>query len=128
MLLTFDKYQEIGGSATKDNFDKLEKQTETLFETMTNAYYHYHDIEQDTDENRVFFYRKAMQVQIDYMADIGATTPYDIANKSIRSVSIDGTTVNTGKTVADSASHGLYNLARWYLAQTGLLFRGVPIC
>lgn len=128
MLLTYDQFKEIGGRAAEDSFSKLEPQVEELFFTMTGAYYVYHDIEQDPDTMRVKFYRKAMAIQIDYMNDIGATTPYDIATKSIRSVSIDGTTVSTGKTVADSASHGLYNLARWYLYQTGLLFRGVPIC
>lgn len=128
MLLTFDEFKEIGGRAAEDSFNKLELQVEDLFQTMTGAYYVYHDIKQDPDATRVKFYKKAMVLQIDYMNDIGATTPYDIATKSIRSVSIDGTTVSSGKSAADSASHGLYNLARWYLYQTGLLFRGVPIC
>nr|DAE38594.1 MAG TPA: Head Tail Connector Protein [Caudoviricetes sp.] len=91
-------------------------------------FYITHDIDSDPNEYRVKMFRMAMVVQIDFAKSTGVVTAYDIAQQSIKSVSIDGTTVTTDKTLSDLTRDGLYDLARQYLLETGLLYRGAWIC
>lgn len=128
MLLSFKDYQELGGKVTDEKeFAQLESDAEDLFNARTNMFYVTHDIDQDSNIGRVKYFRKALELQINFTHDIGASTLYDIADQSIHSVSIDGTTVQAGKVASDETRKGIYSLAWQYLIQTGLLFRGVPI-
>ena len=131
MLLSFDDYQnKFGGIQVTDEneFKKLESSTESLFNALTNMFYVKHDIDADPNEYRVKLFRKAMTLQIDFAKSTGIVADYDIAQQSIKSVSIDGTTVTADKTLSDLTRNGLYNLAGEDLYQTGLLFRGAWIC
>lgn len=130
MLLSFDDYKKFGGIQVTDEneFKELESSTENLFNALTRMFYVKHEIDSDPNKYRVKMFRMAMVVQIDFAKSTGVVTAYDIAQQSIKSVSIDGTTVTTDKTLSDLTKDGLYNLARQYLFETGLLFRGAWIC
>ena len=129
MYLTFDLYtNELGGIATKDKFDVLEANTESLFDVRTRMYYQKHNIDEDTDGWRVLMFRKAMTVQINYLFANDVTNADELAGKDIKSISIDGTTVTSSSSLSDTNTNEISNLALEYLVQTGLLFRGVGIC
>ena len=115
-LLNKNEFQKLTGIVPDADFDKL------------GMYYELHSIDEDTDINRVNWFKKALALQIQYMSDIGASSTYEMAQKDIKSVSIDGTSVSTGTSPTDSATNGVYNLALEYLFYTGLLYRGISSC
>lgn len=127
-LLNKDEFQKLTGIVPDADFDKLEKAAETMINPLTGMYYELHSIDEDTDINRVNWFKKALALQIQYMSDIGASSTYEMAQKDIKSVSIDGTSVSTGTSPTDSATNGVYNLALEYLFYTGLLYRGISSC
>ena len=114
--------------STNADFDTLEKAAEDMINPLTGMYYVRNSIDEDTDTNRVNWFKKALALQIEYMDDIGATSTYEMAQRDIKSVSIDGTSVSTGTSPTDSSTNGVYNLALEYLFYTGLLYRGVSSC
>lgn len=125
-LIDYETYQGLGGTAPKDKFVKLEQDAEDLINPRTNFYYLSNSIDTDQDKDRVYFFRKALTLQINYSNDIGASTPYEMSDKDVKSVSVDGTAVTKGTTPIDFTDGGIYSLAIDYLLRTGLLFRGVP--
>lgn len=127
-LISKDEFQELTGVVPNADFDKLEKAAESMINPLTGMYYERHAIDEDTDTNRVNWFKKALALQIQYMSDIGASSTYEMAQKDVKSVSIDGTSVSTGTSPTDSATNGVYNLALEYLFYTGLLYRGIPSC
>lgn len=126
MLLTFAEYQDLGGTATEDNYKKLEQDAEDLINPITNDYYVLNSIDTDEDKYRVRCFKKALELQINFSNDIGASTPYEMSNQDVKSVSVDGTTVTKGTTPTNFVTNGIYNLARDYLYRGGFLFRGIP--
>lgn len=127
-LLSQKEFQELTSKSTNADFDTLEKAAENMINPLTRMYYERNSIDEDTDTNRVNWFKKALALQIEYMDDIGATSTYEMAQKDVKSVSIDGTSVSTGTSPTDSATNGVYNLALEYLFYTGLLYRGVSSC
>ena len=127
-LLSQNEFQELTNKSTNADFDTLEKAAENMINPLTRMYYERNSIDEDTDTNRVNWFKKALALQIEYMDDIGATSTYEMAQKDIKSVSIDGTSVSTGTSPTDSSTNGVYNLALEYLFYTGLLYRGVSSC
>lgn len=128
VLLNKNEFQKLTGIVPDADFDKLEKAAESMINPLTGMYYELHSIDEDTDINRVNWFKKALALQIQYMSDIGASSTYEMAQKDIKSVSIDGTSVSTGTSPTDSATNGVYNLALEYLFYTGLLYRGISSC
>ncbi len=127
-LLNKDEFQKLTGIVPDADFDKLEKAAEIMINPLTGMYYELHSIDEDTDINRVNWFKKALALQIQYMSDIGASSTYEMAQKDVKSVSIDGTSVSTGTSPTDSATNGVYNLALEYLFYTGLLYKGISSC
>lgn len=127
-LLSQKEFQELTNRSTNADFDTLEKAAENMINPLTRMYYERNSIDEDTDTNRVNWFKKALALQIEYMDDIGATSTYEMAQKDVKSVSIDGTSVSTGTSPTDSATNGVYNLALEYLFYTGLLYRGISSC
>lgn len=127
-LLNKNEFKKLTGIVPDADFDKLEKAAESMINPLTGMYYELHSIDEDTDINRVNWFKKALALQIQYMSDIGASSTYEMAQKDIKSVSIDGTSVSTGTSPTDSATNGVYNLALEYLFYTGLLYRGISSC
>ena len=66
MLLTFAEYQDLGGTATEDNYKKLEQDAEDLINPITNDYYVLNSIDTDEDEYRVRCFKKALELQINF--------------------------------------------------------------
>ena len=126
MLLSFDEYHELGGTAPIDKYPKLEQDAEDLINPITNDYYGLHSIDNDEDKYRVRCFKKALELQINFSFEIGASTPYEMSNQDVKSVSVDGTTVTKGTTPTNFVTNGVYNLARDYLYRCGFLFRGIP--
>lgn len=128
-MLTFAEYQALGGQVTEEAvYSKLERNALKLFNVATNMYYIKNNIDEDDNWLRVKMFKMALVAQIDYTDDVGASTEYELAQKAIKSVSIDGTTVSTDSTVKDSTKGGIYNVALDYLYETGLLYGGVDVC
>lgn len=128
MLLSFEEYKKLGGTADKNNYPKLEQNAEDLINPITHDFYVCNSIDTDEDTYRVKCFKKALELQIEFTNSLGASTPYDMAQQSITSVSIDGTTVSTDMSIKDLTQGGIYNLALEYLYRTGLLYRGIPSC
>lgn len=128
-MLSFSEYQELGGKLTDEAvYAKLERDAVQLLNSATQMFYVVNDIDTDRDEWRVKMFKLALVAQIDYSNDVGASTEYEMSQKAVKSVSIDGTTVTTEGTFKDSSTKGIYNVALDYLYQTGLLFGGVDVC
>lgn len=126
MLLDFAEYQDLGGTATEEDYKKLEQDAEDLINPITNDFYVLNSIDTDEDKYRVRCFKKALELQINFSNDIGASTPYGMSDQDIKSVSVDGTTVTKGTTPTNFVTNGVYNLARDYLYRGGFLFRGIP--
>ena len=114
-LLSQKEFQELTSKSTNADFDTLEKAAENMINPLTGMYYERNSIDEDTDTNRVNWFKKALALQIEYMDDIGATSTYEMAQKDVKSISIDGTSISTGTSPTDSATNGVYNLALEYL-------------
>lgn len=128
-MLSFSEYQELGGKLNDETvYAKLERDAVQLLNSATQMFYVVNDIDTDKDEWRVKMFKLALVAQIDYSNDVGASTEYEMSQKAVKSVSIDGTTVTTDGTFKDSSTGGIYNVALDYLYQTGLLFGGVDVC
>lgn len=128
-MLSFSEYQELGGQVRDEEvYIKLERDATKLLNTAAQMFYIRNNIDEDPDQWRVKMFKLALVAQIDYTNDVGASTEYDMAQKAVKSVSIDGTTVTTEGTFKDSSTKGIYNVALDYLYQTGLLFGGVDVC
>ncbi len=126
MLLSFAEYHEMGGTAPTDKYPKLEQDAEDLINPITNDYYGLHSIDDDEDKYRVRCFKKALELQINFSNDIGASTPYGMSDQDIKSVSVDGTSVTKGTTPINFVTGGIYNVALEYLYRGGFLYRGIP--
>lgn len=125
-LLDYDTYKSLGGTAKEEDFGKLEQDAEDLINPRTNFYYLSNSIDDDQDKQRVYYFQKALTLQINFSSDIDASTPYEMSDKDVKSVSVDGTSVTKGTTPINFVNGGVYNLALDYLYRGGFLFRGVP--
>lgn len=124
-LLTYDDYQKLGGICQESDFDKLEKDAEDLINPITSFFYVHMDINSDMDQERVWLFKKALTLQIDFSKRMNGSTPDQMVQSDVKSVSVDGTSVSTGLSPMDYTTHGIYNIALDYLYQAGLLYRGV---
>lgn len=126
--LTYSEYKSFGFSAIADesSFDPIEARAESEFDGVTRSFYVENDISADTDANRVAIFKKALAVQCEFIAKSGITSPLDLVDKSIKSISIGRTTVQkaTNYTSIVDKSSGICYTALNLLAQTGLFFRG----
>lgn len=124
--LTFDEYASYGFS-TIDNFESIEANAESQFDAITQSYYVKNSIADDTDTDRVAIFKKALALQCDFVAKTGITSPTDLVDKAVKSISIGRTSITRSQdytAVVDSSS-GICYSALNLLGQTGLLFRGV---
>lgn len=126
MILSYEDYQQLGGKLAETTFKQLESDAEDLINPLINFYYEENAIEDDPDKLRAKLVKKAVFLQVKYTSDLGASTPYAMTEKDIKSVSVDGTSVSTGSSATDYAENGIYSLSIDYLYQSGLMFRGIP--
>lgn len=83
-LLSQKEFQELTNRSTNADFDTLEKAAENMINPLTGMYYERNSIDEDTDTNRVNWFKKALALQIEYMDDIGATSTYEMAQKTLK--------------------------------------------
>ena len=128
--LDFEEYKQMGRTKITDGseFKNVEQASEDLFNAVTRDYYVFNNIEKDSDQLRVLLFKKALAIQCEFLNDIGALTPYEIAQQQVSNVSVGRTHIESGGSgINGSASGktGIYNLAMANLARTGLLYRGI---
>lgn len=124
--LTFYEYTNFGCKAvTSDEFDRLVVRAYDVVDVYSRQFYKFHDLNTDVDFRKNQF-KKAIAVQLEYMATIGAVSTAEINNPT--SWSLDGISVSNGnnKLTDDGTSISLISQdALEMLSETGLLYRGV---
>lgn len=125
--LTYDEYKKFGyQEVTEEEFKRLVVRASDFIDIRTRNFYRFHDLETDI-EFRATQFKKAIALQIEYMATIGAVSTADINNPT--SWSLDGVSVSNGNSrLADdgTAISIISEDALEVLSETGLLYRGVP--
>ncbi len=125
--LTYDEYKKFGyQEVTEEEFKRLVVRASDFIDIRTRNFYRFHDLETDI-EFRATQFKKAIALQIEYMATIGAVSTADINNPT--SWSLDGVSVSNGNSrLADdgTAISIISEDAMEVLSETGLLYRGVP--
>ena len=110
-------------------FDELAALAGIYLDEVTMQYYQLHNIDDDKFALRVTRFKRAVMLQIKYMADTGIKTSaqYKAAQAQTVSQSIGSTTVS--KTLGDAATNVSGTIvcddALRSLSGTGLLYRGV---
>lgn len=125
--LTYDEYKKFGyQEVAEEEFKRLVVRASDFIDIRTRNFYRFHDLETDI-EFRATQFKKAIALQIEYMATIGAVSTADINNPT--SWSLDGVSVSNGNSrLADdgTAISIISEDALEVLSETGLLYRGVP--
>lgn len=125
--LTHDEYKKFGyQEVTEEEFKRLVVRASDFIDIRTRNYYRFHDLETDI-EFRATQFKKAIALQIEYMATIGAVSTADINNPT--SWSLDGVSVSNGNSrlTDDGTSISIVSEdSMEILSETGLLYRGVP--
>ncbi|MEQ7259601.1 hypothetical protein ABQD63_07830 [Lactococcus garvieae] len=125
--LTYDEYKKFGyQEVIEEEFKRLVVRASDFIDIRTRNFYRFHDLETDI-EFRATQFKKAIALQIEYMATIGAVSTADINNPT--SWSLDGVSVSNGNSrLADdgTAISIISEDAMEALSETGLLYRGVP--
>lgn len=124
--LTYDEYKKLGyQDVTEEDFKRLVVRASDFIDVRTRNFYRFHDLETDI-EFRSTQFKKAIALQIEYMATIGAVSTADINNPT--SWSLDGVSVSNGNSrlTDDGTSISIVSEdAIEILSETGLLYRGV---
>lgn len=125
--LTHDEYKKFGyQDVTEEDFKRLVVRASDFIDVRTRNFYRFHDLETDI-EFRATQFKKAIALQIEYMATIGAVSTADINNPT--SWSLDGVSVSNGNSrlTDDGTSISIVSEdSMEILSETGLLYRGVP--
>lgn len=112
-----------------DDFDELSVLAGMYLDDITSNYYQLHNIEDDQFTLRVTRFKRAVMLQIKYMAETGikSSAQYKAAQAQTVSQSIGSTTIS--KTLGDAAANVSGTIvcddALRSLSGTGLLYRGV---
>lgn len=124
--LTYDEYKKLGyQDVTEEDFKRLVVRASDFIDVRTRNFYRFHDLETDI-EFRSTQFKKAIALQIEYMATIGAVSTADINNPT--SWSLDGVSVSNdnSRLTDDGTSISIVSEdAIEILSETGLLYRGV---
>ncbi|MDG6115424.1 hypothetical protein [Lactococcus formosensis] len=124
--LTYDEYKKFGyQEVAEEEFKRLVVRASDFIDIRTRNFYRFHDLETDI-EFRATQFKKAIALQIEYMATIGAVSTADINNPT--SWSLDGVSVSNGNSrlVDDGTAISIISEdAMEVLSETGLLYRGV---
>lgn len=129
--LAFDQYQKLGFSLINhDDFAALEQNAEQIFDAQTNAFYKFHDINEDRDTQRVNLFRRALAVQCEFEQQTGIKSAYDLVSTQLTHATFGRTSLETSGSAKQLTygNTGLAIPAYRLLALTGLLYRGVWSC
>lgn len=122
--LTYDEYKKFGyQEVTEEEFKRLVVRASDFIDIRTRNFYRFHDLETDI-EFRATQFKKAIAVQIEHMAILGAISAAEI--DSPINWSLDGISVSNGNSSA--SGEGTVNIiseeSLELLSMTGLLYRG----
>lgn len=122
--LTYDEYKKFGyQEVTEEEFKRLVVRASDFIDIRTRNFYRFHDLETDI-EFRATQFKKAIAVQIEYMAILGAISTAEIDSPT--NWSLDGISVSNGNSSA--SGEGTVNIiseeSLELLSMTGLLYRG----
>ncbi|GAA3255052.1 Phage protein [Lactococcus lactis subsp. lactis] len=122
--LTFPEYQKFGyQEVTEDDFKRLVVRASDVIDIRTRNFYRFHDLESDVEFRKNQF-KKAIALQIEYMATIGAVSTAEIDSPT--NWSLDGVSVANGSSGSsgDNTTSIVSDDALELLSMTGLLYRG----
>lgn len=127
MYLTYEEYNDLGfAEVEKTEFDKLVKRAGDAIDGVTRNFYLFNDLEDDVPFRRDKF-KKAVAAQVEYFHDMRATNTHGMNEPS--TVTIGRTSMSAGSRNSQSAPQN--NLVSkdvyMYLADTGLLYRGLGV-
>ncbi len=123
--LTYDEYKKFGyQEVTEEEFKRLVVRASDFIDIRTRNFYRFHDLETDINFRATQF-KKAIAVQIEHMAILGAICTAEIDNPI--NWSLDGISVSNGNSSA--SGEGTLNIiseeSLELLSMTGLLYRGM---
>lgn len=129
--LTYEEYQEFGFTEIDEiKFKELIRKASDVIDSITRHFYKFNDIDKDVKFRREQF-KKAVGAQIEYFHDVGATT-HESINSSPQSFQAGRTSVSNASRFNPGGKNESRSLAAedaiMYLADTGLLYRGVDVC
>lgn len=122
--LTFKEYAAFGYEEFKgDDFDRLVIRASDILDNQTRHFYKFNDLETDIKFRKNQF-KKAIAVQVEHMATLGAISTTEIDN--LVSWSLDGISVSNGSSGdSDGNNKSIVSAeALEMLSMTGLLYRG----
>lgn len=134
--VTKEEYEQMG-FAIPDNFEELEKKAEQAINAQTDYYDLYlgkHDLSADIESSNKGIvrcakaFKKAVALQISFMAETGITSVYDAQKQDLSSYSVGDTSMtfkNGTVGVIMHGSTGIVNEAYMLLAKYGFMYKGV---
>lgn len=122
--LTYDEYKKFGyQEVTEEEFKRLVVRASDFIDIRTRNFYRFYDLETDI-EFRATQFKKAIAVQIEHMAILGAISTAEIDSPT--NWSLDGISVSNGN--SSVSGEGTVNIiseeSLELLSMTGLLYRG----
>lgn len=128
--LTYVEYRDFGFNEIEEEvFDKLIKKAGDVIDSVTRHFYQFNNIDADVEFRRKQF-KKAVGAQIEYFHQVGSTT-YESINNTPQSFQAGRTSVSNASRFNPGGKNESKSLAAedaiMYLADTGLLFRGVDV-
>lgn len=126
-MLSFVEYQNLGGLANQEEFEKLVKKAESVLNAHIRHYYRNHDFETDA-EWRKSAVKASIAFQVDYFHETQSTS-YESLNNTPQTITLGRTTISqTSRFNAAGANEKKPMLcfdSVMALQGTGLLYRGV---
>lgn len=127
--LTFEEFREnsLNDELTEEEFSKLLPRASSILDIHTNNFYVFNDLNDDF-EYRANRFKQALSAQIQYFAETGTTSYYEL-NKTPQSFSAGRTSVTNSSSYNPRGQNESTPLVAeevyLLLEGTGLLYRGV---
>lgn len=134
--VTKEEYEQMG-FVPSESFDELEKRAEQVINAQTDYYDPYlgkHDLSADIESStkgvaqRAKAFKKAVALQVSFMAETGITSLYDAQKQDLSSYTVGDTSMtfkNGTVGVIMHGSTGIVNEAYMLLAKYGFMYKGV---
>ncbi|MFK4897384.1 head-tail connector protein [Lactococcus petauri] len=122
--LTFKEYANFGYREFEgDNFERFVVRASDILDVHTQHFYKFHALETDIEFRKNQF-KKAVAVQVEHMATLGAVSTTEVDNPV--SWSLDGISVSSGNSgpSGERTNSIVSDETLELLSMTGLLYRG----
>jgi len=127
--LTYDEYTRLKFSKIEEKaFEKIEPFAEKFLDRVTNNFYCFHSLDEDTFLYRKNAFKEAMAWQCDYLFLTNATSIQEVMGQSPTSVSVGRMHLELPKSGPSTVGSTMVCAEAYRsLAHTGLLYRGVTV-